>query len=186
MRQIFSSDIILGWKHCCVVYDYKWPTVLSIVSFLFLLSYRKLLGRFYSWSAGFGAALPASYIAILIERKSRLDLTFSFHADQIVFALFLYKFHAKFKPHLHWTCIWKFSLVEKIKGPFTQWMINLKITISSSTPIELFNSFPVIYGTILPHQGGAFTQFMKKQRSSGSKRRKTKKTQKKNRYFCML
>ncbi|XP_016093317.1 transmembrane protein 135-like [Sinocyclocheilus grahami] len=48
--------------------------LLSIVSSLFPLLLRKLLGRFYSWSAGFGAALPASYIAILIERKSRRGL----------------------------------------------------------------------------------------------------------------
>uniref|UniRef100_A0A8C3TJJ9 Transmembrane protein 135 n=1 Tax=Catharus ustulatus TaxID=91951 RepID=A0A8C3TJJ9_CATUS len=30
---------------------------------------RKILGKFYFWSPGFGAALPASYMAILIERK---------------------------------------------------------------------------------------------------------------------
>uniref|UniRef100_A0A8C7EAJ9 Transmembrane protein 135 n=1 Tax=Nothoprocta perdicaria TaxID=30464 RepID=A0A8C7EAJ9_NOTPE len=35
---------------------------------------RKLLGKFYFWSPGFGAALPASYMAILIERKSRYNL----------------------------------------------------------------------------------------------------------------
>lgn len=34
-------------------------------------SFRKILGKFYFWSPGFGAALPASYMAILIERKSR-------------------------------------------------------------------------------------------------------------------
>ncbi|KAG8007961.1 hypothetical protein GBF38_003682 [Nibea albiflora] len=34
----------------------------------------KLFGGFYSWSAGFGSALPASYIAILLERKSRRGL----------------------------------------------------------------------------------------------------------------
>lgn len=34
---------------------------------------RRLLGGFYSWSVGFGSALPASYIAILLERKSRWD-----------------------------------------------------------------------------------------------------------------
>lgn len=43
---------------------------------------RKLLGGFYSWSAGFGAALPASYISILIERKSRCV---SFTDGQMVF-----------------------------------------------------------------------------------------------------
>uniref|UniRef100_A0A671P7M9 Transmembrane protein 135 n=1 Tax=Sinocyclocheilus anshuiensis TaxID=1608454 RepID=A0A671P7M9_9TELE len=61
------------------------PEILQSTSFLtangglyiaFFCILRKLLGRFYSWSAGFGAALPASYIAILIERKSRLALTF--------------------------------------------------------------------------------------------------------------
>lgn len=48
----------------------------SFESFTFLLyisESRKLLGGFYSWSAGFGSALPASYIAILLERKSRWD-----------------------------------------------------------------------------------------------------------------
>ncbi|XP_054380855.1 transmembrane protein 135 isoform X6 [Pongo abelii] len=38
---------------------------------------RKILGKFYSWTPGFGAALPASYVAILIERKSRKPLHFS-------------------------------------------------------------------------------------------------------------
>uniref|UniRef100_A0A9J8AQB7 Transmembrane protein 135 n=1 Tax=Cyprinus carpio carpio TaxID=630221 RepID=A0A9J8AQB7_CYPCA len=61
------------------------PEILQSTSFLtangglyiaFFCILRKLLGRVYSWSAGFGAALPASYIAILIERKSRLALTF--------------------------------------------------------------------------------------------------------------
>lgn len=37
----------------------------------FIANFRKLLGGFNSWSAGFGSALPASYIAILVERKSR-------------------------------------------------------------------------------------------------------------------
>uniref|UniRef100_A0A8C2JB87 Transmembrane protein 135 n=1 Tax=Cyprinus carpio TaxID=7962 RepID=A0A8C2JB87_CYPCA len=59
------------------------PEILQSTSFLtangglyiaFFCILRKLLGRFYSWSAGFGAALPASYIAILIERKSRRGL----------------------------------------------------------------------------------------------------------------
>lgn len=36
-------------------------------------SSRRLLGGFYSWSVGFGSALPASYIAILLERKSRWE-----------------------------------------------------------------------------------------------------------------
>lgn len=39
--------------------------------------FRKLLGKFYFWSPGFGAALPASYMAILIERKSRYGLSIS-------------------------------------------------------------------------------------------------------------
>ncbi|XP_073730348.1 transmembrane protein 135 [Misgurnus anguillicaudatus] len=59
------------------------PEILQSTSFLtangglyiaFFCILRKLLGRFFSWSAGFGAALPASYIAILIERKSRRGL----------------------------------------------------------------------------------------------------------------
>ncbi|TRY83144.1 hypothetical protein DNTS_020656, partial [Danionella cerebrum] len=59
------------------------PEILQSTSFLtangglyiaFFCILRRLLGRFYSWSAGFGAALPASYIAILIERKSRRGL----------------------------------------------------------------------------------------------------------------
>ncbi|XP_070839874.1 transmembrane protein 135 [Chaetodon trifascialis] len=41
---------------------------------LFFCILRKMLGGFYSWSAGFGSALPASYIAILLERKSRRGL----------------------------------------------------------------------------------------------------------------
>ncbi|KAG8550467.1 hypothetical protein GDO81_025266 [Engystomops pustulosus] len=31
---------------------------------------RRILGKFYFWTPGFWAALPASYVAILIERKS--------------------------------------------------------------------------------------------------------------------
>uniref|UniRef100_A0A8B9HST4 Transmembrane protein 135 n=1 Tax=Astyanax mexicanus TaxID=7994 RepID=A0A8B9HST4_ASTMX len=59
------------------------PEILQSTSFLtangglyiaFFCILRKLLGGFNSWSAGFGAALPASYIAILIERKSRRGL----------------------------------------------------------------------------------------------------------------
>ncbi|KAI1893945.1 hypothetical protein AGOR_G00128870 [Albula goreensis] len=59
------------------------PEILQSTSFLtangglyiaFFCILRRLLGRFYSWSAGFGAALPASYLAILIERKSRRGL----------------------------------------------------------------------------------------------------------------
>ncbi|XP_061073174.1 transmembrane protein 135-like [Conger conger] len=59
------------------------PEILQSTSFLtangglyiaFFCILRRLLGRFYWWSAGFGAALPASYLAILIERKSRRGL----------------------------------------------------------------------------------------------------------------
>ncbi|KAM7398057.1 hypothetical protein PAMA_006091 [Pampus argenteus] len=59
------------------------PEILQSSSFLtangglyivFFCILRKLLGGFYSWSAGFGSALPASYIAILLERKSRRGL----------------------------------------------------------------------------------------------------------------
>uniref|UniRef100_A0A8I3X2N6 Transmembrane protein 135 n=1 Tax=Callithrix jacchus TaxID=9483 RepID=A0A8I3X2N6_CALJA len=56
------------------------PEILQSASFLtangalymaFFCILRKILGKFYSWTPGFGAALPASYVAILIERKSR-------------------------------------------------------------------------------------------------------------------
>ncbi|KAM9846591.1 transmembrane protein 135 [Aulostomus maculatus] len=59
------------------------PEILRSTSFLtangglyifFFCILRKLLGGFYSWSAGFGSALPASYIAIRLERKSRRGL----------------------------------------------------------------------------------------------------------------
>ncbi|KAJ3589460.1 hypothetical protein NHX12_010305 [Muraenolepis orangiensis] len=59
------------------------PEILLSTSFLgangglyivFFCILRKLLGGFTAWSVGFGAALPASYIAILIERKSRRGL----------------------------------------------------------------------------------------------------------------
>ncbi|KAG7515264.1 hypothetical protein JOB18_003915 [Solea senegalensis] len=59
------------------------PEILWSTSFLtangglyivFFCIIRKLLGGFYPWSAGFGSALPASYIAILLERKSRRGL----------------------------------------------------------------------------------------------------------------
>ncbi|KAM8900384.1 transmembrane protein 135 [Spinachia spinachia] len=59
------------------------PEILWSTSFLaangslyivFFCILRKLLGGFHSWSAGFGSALPASYIAILLERKSRRGL----------------------------------------------------------------------------------------------------------------
>ncbi|XP_010784273.1 transmembrane protein 135 [Notothenia coriiceps] len=56
------------------------PEILWSTSFLtangglyivFFCILRKLLGGFYPWSAGFGSALPASYISILLERKKR-------------------------------------------------------------------------------------------------------------------
>uniref|UniRef100_A0A8C8ZE21 Transmembrane protein 135 n=1 Tax=Prolemur simus TaxID=1328070 RepID=A0A8C8ZE21_PROSS len=56
------------------------PEILQSASFLtangalymaFFCILRRILGKFYSWTPGFGAALPASYVAILIERKSR-------------------------------------------------------------------------------------------------------------------
>ncbi|KAM3602164.1 uncharacterized protein V6R79_025527 [Siganus canaliculatus] len=59
------------------------PEILWSTSFLtangglyivFFCILRKLLGGFYSWSTGFWSALPASYIAILVERKSRRGL----------------------------------------------------------------------------------------------------------------
>ncbi|XP_028278150.1 transmembrane protein 135 [Parambassis ranga] len=58
---------------------------LYIVFFCIL---RKLLGGFYSWSAGFGAALPASYIAILLERKSRRGLLTIYMANLATETLF--------------------------------------------------------------------------------------------------
>ncbi|XP_073937635.1 transmembrane protein 135 isoform X3 [Castor canadensis] len=59
------------------------PEILQSASFLtangalyivWFCTLRKILGKFYSWTPGFGAALPASYAAILIERKSRILL----------------------------------------------------------------------------------------------------------------
>ncbi|XP_062869890.1 transmembrane protein 135 [Trichomycterus rosablanca] len=73
------------------------PEILQSTSFLtangglyiaFFCILRKLLGRFYSWSAGFGAALPASYIAILIERKSRRGLLTIYMANLATETLF--------------------------------------------------------------------------------------------------
>lgn len=59
------------------------PEILQSTSFLtangslyiaFFCILRRILGKFYFWTPGFGAALPASYMAILIERKSRRGL----------------------------------------------------------------------------------------------------------------
>uniref|UniRef100_A0A8C9Z8S5 Transmembrane protein 135 n=1 Tax=Sander lucioperca TaxID=283035 RepID=A0A8C9Z8S5_SANLU len=47
----------------------------------------RLVG-FYSWSAGFGSALPASYIAILLERKSRRGLLTIYMANLATETLF--------------------------------------------------------------------------------------------------
>uniref|UniRef100_A0A8D0H4F5 Transmembrane protein 135 n=1 Tax=Sphenodon punctatus TaxID=8508 RepID=A0A8D0H4F5_SPHPU len=64
------------------------PEILQSTSFLtangslyiaFFCILRKILGKFYFWSPGFGAALPASYVAILIERKSRYVLHVFIH-----------------------------------------------------------------------------------------------------------
>uniref|UniRef100_A0A665XE27 Transmembrane protein 135 n=1 Tax=Echeneis naucrates TaxID=173247 RepID=A0A665XE27_ECHNA len=68
------------------------PEILWSTSFLtangglyiiFFCIIRKLLGGFYSWSAGFGSALPASYIAILLERKSRRGLLTIYMANLV-------------------------------------------------------------------------------------------------------
>uniref|UniRef100_A0A8C2GM52 Transmembrane protein 135 n=1 Tax=Cyprinus carpio TaxID=7962 RepID=A0A8C2GM52_CYPCA len=76
------------------------PEILQSTSFLtangglyiaFFCILRKLLGRFYSWSAGFGAALPASYIAILIERKSRLFHVMSLSHLSLYFLFFFHQ-----------------------------------------------------------------------------------------------
>ncbi|KAE8627770.1 hypothetical protein XENTR_v10007151 [Xenopus tropicalis] len=73
------------------------PELLQSTSFLtangslyiaFFCILRKLLGRFYFWTPGFGAALPASYAAILIERKSRRGLLTIYMANQATEALF--------------------------------------------------------------------------------------------------
>ncbi|XP_044078722.1 transmembrane protein 135 [Siniperca chuatsi] len=73
------------------------PEILWSTSFLtangslyivFFCILRKLLGGFYSWSAGFGAALPASYIAILLERKSRRGLLTIYMTNLAIETLF--------------------------------------------------------------------------------------------------
>lgn len=59
------------------------PDVLTSTSFLtangglymvFFCIFSKLLGGSYFWSSGFGPAIPASFIAIFLERKSRRGL----------------------------------------------------------------------------------------------------------------
>ncbi|KAM6986288.1 transmembrane protein 135 [Aplochiton taeniatus] len=73
------------------------PEILQSTSFLtangglyiaFFCILRKLMGGFTSWSAGFGAALPASYIAILLERKSRRGLLTIYMANLATETLF--------------------------------------------------------------------------------------------------
>lgn len=73
------------------------PEILQSTSFLtangglyimFFCILRKLLGKFYVWSAGFGAALPASYLAILIERKSRRGLLTIYMANLATESIF--------------------------------------------------------------------------------------------------
>ncbi|XP_078122206.1 transmembrane protein 135 [Sander vitreus] len=73
------------------------PEILWSTSFLatngslyivFFCILRKLFGGFYSWSAGFGSALPASYIAILLERKSRRGLLTIYMANLATETLF--------------------------------------------------------------------------------------------------
>ncbi|XP_034539603.1 transmembrane protein 135 [Notolabrus celidotus] len=73
------------------------PEILWSTSFLtangglyivFFCILRKLLGGFYSWSAGFGSALPASYIAILLERKSRRGLLTIYMTNLAIETLF--------------------------------------------------------------------------------------------------
>ncbi|XP_032249500.1 transmembrane protein 135 isoform X3 [Phoca vitulina] len=74
------------------------PEILQSASFLtangalymaFFCILRKILGKFYSWSPGFGAALPASYVAILIERKSRRGLLTIYMANLVLLKTFL-------------------------------------------------------------------------------------------------
>ncbi|XP_043547497.1 transmembrane protein 135 isoform X1 [Chiloscyllium plagiosum] len=73
------------------------PEILQSTSFLtangglyimFFCILRKLLGKFYIWSPGFGAALPASYLAILIERKSRRGLLTIYMANLATESIF--------------------------------------------------------------------------------------------------
>uniref|UniRef100_A0A8C4RP61 Transmembrane protein 135 n=1 Tax=Erpetoichthys calabaricus TaxID=27687 RepID=A0A8C4RP61_ERPCA len=76
------------------------PEILQSSSFLttngglyiaFFCILRRLLGKFYIWSSGFGAALPASYLAILIERKSRRGLLTIYMANLVSkHALYMY------------------------------------------------------------------------------------------------
>ncbi|XP_029458143.1 transmembrane protein 135 isoform X2 [Rhinatrema bivittatum] len=85
------------------------PEILQSTSFLaangslymaFFCILRKILGKFYFWSAGFGAALPASYVSILIERKSRRGLLTIYMANLVLLfcitsALYMFFFRCK-------------------------------------------------------------------------------------------
>ncbi|XP_069890918.1 transmembrane protein 135 isoform X2 [Dipodomys merriami] len=71
----------------------------SLYITLFCL-FRKILGKFYSWTPGFGAALPASYVAILIERKSRRGLLTIYMANLVLLfcitaAMYMFFFRCK-------------------------------------------------------------------------------------------
>uniref|UniRef100_A0A8C5V0H4 Transmembrane protein 135 n=1 Tax=Microcebus murinus TaxID=30608 RepID=A0A8C5V0H4_MICMU len=85
------------------------PEILQSASFLtangalymaFFCILRKMLGKFYSWTPGFGAALPASYVAILIERKSRRGLLTIYMANLVLLfcitaAMYMFFFRCK-------------------------------------------------------------------------------------------
>ncbi|XP_031316368.1 transmembrane protein 135 isoform X2 [Camelus dromedarius] len=85
------------------------PEILQSATFLtangalfmaFFCILRKILGKFYSWSPGFGAALPASYVAILIERKSRRGLLTIYMANLVLLfcitaAMYMFFFRCK-------------------------------------------------------------------------------------------
>ncbi|XP_019380326.1 PREDICTED: transmembrane protein 135 isoform X3 [Gavialis gangeticus] len=73
------------------------PEILQSTSFLtangslyiaFFCILRRILGKFYFWTPGFGAALPASYVAILVERKSRRGLLTIYMANLATETLF--------------------------------------------------------------------------------------------------
>ncbi|XP_024842937.1 transmembrane protein 135 isoform X2 [Bos indicus] len=85
------------------------PEILQSASFLtangalfmaFFCILRKILGKFYLWSPGFGAALPASYVAILVERKSRRGLLTIYMANLVLLfcitaAMYMFFFRCK-------------------------------------------------------------------------------------------
>uniref|UniRef100_A0A4X2KEQ3 Transmembrane protein 135 n=1 Tax=Vombatus ursinus TaxID=29139 RepID=A0A4X2KEQ3_VOMUR len=85
------------------------PEIIQSASFLtangalymaFFCILRRILGKFFSWSPGFGAALPASYVAILIERKSRRGLLTIYMANLVLLfcitaAMYMFFFRCK-------------------------------------------------------------------------------------------